>query len=259
MRSASERLPLTSTLFTSAVTRGEPYTGSVTSGRLVAGPLRGMSALLLLRAVAAACLLTVADALGVQGTADDLVAHAGQVTHPSAAHQHDGVLLEVVSHPRAVGGDLDLAGQPDPGHLAQRRVRLLGRGRVDPGAHPAALRAALQRGRLVLGYLVLPPFADQLLDRGHRVSVFLRRARRRECFPSLMISWPSGLTCSFHSLPVPPRSGVSAAPEIGAGPQPSPGTTKREVSARPAHAPPRCRSQTRGGRRTEVTQACTYP
>jgi hypothetical protein len=83
-------------------------------------------------------------------------------------------------------------------------------------------------------------------------------------FSSLMISWPSGLTCSFHSLPAPPRSGVSAAPEFGAGPQPSPGTTEREVSARPAHAPPRCRSQTpwcleHSGRRTEVTQACTYP
>src|SRR5277367_5721538 len=100
MRSASERLPLTSTLFTSAVTSGEPYTGSVTSCRLVAGPLRGMSALLLLGAVAAASLLAVADALGVQGAADDLVAHARQVAHPAAADEHDGVLLEVVANPR---------------------------------------------------------------------------------------------------------------------------------------------------------------
>src|SRR5215468_8165353 len=126
MRSASERLPLTSTLFTSAVTRGEPYTGSVTSCRLVAGPLRGMSALLLLRAVATACLLAVADTLGVQRPADDLVAHAGQVTDATAADQHDGVLLQVVPDARDVGGDLDLAGEPDSGHLAQRRVRLLG-------------------------------------------------------------------------------------------------------------------------------------
>src|ERR1700758_2995732 len=110
MRSASERLPLTSTLFTSAVTRGEPYTGSVTSGRLVAGPLRGMSALLLLRAVAAARLLTVADALGVQGAADDLVAHARKVSYPPAAHQHDRVLLEVVADAGDVGRDLDVAG-----------------------------------------------------------------------------------------------------------------------------------------------------
>src|SRR5580658_6847196 len=122
MRSASERLPLLSTLFTSAVTSGEPYTGSVTSGRLVAGPLRGMSALLLLRAVAAACLLAVADTLGVQRPADDLVAHTGQVTDTAAADQHDRVLLQVVPDARDVGSDLDLAGEPDPCHLAQRRV-----------------------------------------------------------------------------------------------------------------------------------------
>src|SRR5437016_14141364 len=108
MRSASERLPLTSTLLTSAVTSGEPYTGSVTSCRLVAGPLRGMSALLLLRSVAAARLLTVAHPLGVEGAADDLVANSRQVAHPAAAHQHDGVLLEVVPDTRDVGGDIDL-------------------------------------------------------------------------------------------------------------------------------------------------------
>src|SRR5580658_10307425 len=128
MRSASDRLPLLSTLFTSAVTSGEPYTGSVTSCRLVAGPLRGMSALLLLRAVAAASLLAVTYALSVERTADDLVADAREVAHPAAAHEHDRVLLQVVADARNVGGHLDVARKPDPRDLAQRRVRLLGRG-----------------------------------------------------------------------------------------------------------------------------------
>src|SRR5262249_56037726 len=88
IRSARERLPLRSTLLTRAVTSGEPYTGSVTSCRRVAGPLRGMSALLLLRAVAAARLLTAAHPLGVEGAADDLVADAGDVTHPPAPPPH---------------------------------------------------------------------------------------------------------------------------------------------------------------------------
>src|SRR5487761_1485754 len=166
MRSASERLPSLSTLLASAVTSGELYTGSVTSCRFVAGPLRGISALLLLRSVAAASLLAVADALGVQGAADDLVPDAGQVAHPAAAHQHDGVLLQVVAHARDVRRDLDLAGEPDPGHLAQSRVRLLRRRRVDARARAAALRALLERRRLVLRYLVLAALADQLLDRG---------------------------------------------------------------------------------------------
>src|SRR5215468_8529322 len=134
MRSASERLPCLRTLFASAVTSGEPYTGSVTSCRFVAGPLRGISALLLLRPVAAARLLAVADALGVQGAADDLVTDPRQVTDPAAADEHDRVLLQVVPDARDIGGDLDLAGEPDPGDLAEGRVRLLGRGRVDARA-----------------------------------------------------------------------------------------------------------------------------
>src|SRR5258708_14711929 len=118
-----------------------------------------MSALLLLRAVTAACLFAVTDALGVQGAADDLVPHAGKVPHPPAADQHDRVLLEVVAHAGDVGRDLDVAGEPDPRHLAERRVRLLGRGGVDARADPAPLRAGLDRRGLIPGYLVLPATA----------------------------------------------------------------------------------------------------
>src|SRR6266487_318562 len=177
MCSASARLPSRSTLLTSAVTKGEPYTGSVTSGRLVAGPLRGMSALLLLRAIAAAGLLTVPNALRVERTANDLVPDAREVLDPATTHQHDRVLLQVVADSWDVGGDLYLAGQPDPGDLAERGVRLLRRGGVDARAHATALRAALQRRSLVLGNLVLPALADELLDRGHRVSVLCARLR----------------------------------------------------------------------------------
>src|SRR5258708_12865071 len=157
-----------------------------------------MSALLLLGAVAAACLLAVAHALGVQGAADDLVPHAGEVPHRPAADQHDGVLLEVVADAGDVGRDLDVAGEPDPRHLAERRVRLLGRGGVDARADPAALRAGLERRGLVLGYLVLPALPDQLLDRGQRVSVFLLFAPWWRHLPPLPVLWPAGL------LPCPP-------------------------------------------------------
>src|ERR671929_906378 len=167
MASATERLPSTSTLLTSCVTSGDWYTGSATSGRRGAGPLRGMSALLLLRAVAATSLLAVADTLGVQRAADDLVAHARQVLHATAAHEHHGVLLQVVADARDVGGHLDAAGQPDASDLAQRRVRLLRRRRVDARAHAATLRGALQRRGLGLLDLVLAALADQLVDRGH--------------------------------------------------------------------------------------------
>src|SRR3954467_12739088 len=120
------------------------------TGRAGAGPLRGISALLLLRAVAAAGLLAVLDALGVERAADDLVADAREVLHPAAADQHDRVLLQVVPHARDVGGDLDAARQPDARHLAESRVRLLRRGRVHTRADAAALRRPLEGRRLGL-------------------------------------------------------------------------------------------------------------
>src|SRR5690349_12281939 len=130
-----------------------------------------MSALLLLGAVTAASLLATPDTLGVERAADDLVADAGEVLHPAAAHEHDRVLLQVVAHARDVGRDLDAAGQAHARDLAQCRVRLLRGGRVDARAHAPPLRAPLEGGGLGLRDLVLPALADQLLDRGHRFSV----------------------------------------------------------------------------------------
>src|SRR6478735_4042178 len=172
MRWATCFLPSLSTLETSWVTSCDPYTGSTSSGRLGAGPLRGISALLLLGAVAAAGLLAVLHALGVERAADDLVADTGKVLHPAAADEHDGVLLEVVTDARDVGRDLDTARQAHAGDLAEGGVRLLRGGRVDAGADASALRAALEGGRLGLRRLVAPAVADQLLNGGHSVVPF---------------------------------------------------------------------------------------
>src|SRR5687768_14668149 len=141
-------------------------------GRFGAGPLRGISALLLLGAVAAASLLTVLDALGVERAADDLVADTGKVLHPAAADEHDRVLLEVVAHARDVRRDLDAAGQSHTSDLAQSGVRLLRGGGVDAGANTATLGRTLQGRRLVLRHLVLAALADQLLNGGHLVVPF---------------------------------------------------------------------------------------
>src|SRR3954447_26335447 len=133
--------------------------GSGMSSRRGAGPLRGTSALLL-GAVAATGLLAVADARGVEGAADDLVAHAREILHPAAADEHDAVLLEVVALARDVGGDLHAAREADAGDLAQRGVRLLRRVRVHARAHATTLGSALQRRRLALRGLRLASFAD---------------------------------------------------------------------------------------------------
>src|SRR3954469_6745795 len=140
MRSAVDFLPSSITLLTTWLTRRERWTGSGSTGRIEAAARRGMvseagGGLLLLDAVLGAGLLAVADAGGVERPADDLVAHARQVLHATAADEHDGVLLEVVALARDVGGDLHLVRQAHPADLAQSRVRLLGRGRVHTGAH----------------------------------------------------------------------------------------------------------------------------
>src|SRR5918996_358233 len=139
--------------------------GSGVSGRRLAGPFRGILLFLLdllaLGPVARTGLPAVADALGVEGAADDLVADAGEVLHPAAADEHDRVLLEVVAHARDVRGDLDAARQAHAGDLAEGGVRLLRGGGVDARADAAALGRTLQGRRLGLRRLVLAALADQ--------------------------------------------------------------------------------------------------
>src|SRR5688500_3435025 len=119
---------------------------------------------LLLRAVERAGLLAVLHAGGVEGAADDLVADTREVAYPTGAHQHDRVLLEVVSDAGDVGRDLHLTGQPHTGDLAQRGVRLLRRDGVDAGADAPSLRRALERRSLGLRLRPRTAAAHELLD-----------------------------------------------------------------------------------------------
>src|SRR3954463_9538501 len=176
MRSAVDFLPSSMTLLITCWTKRERKTGSGSICRMVAAERRGMGALLLLHAVLRAGLLAVADARGVERPADDLVAHARKVLDAAATDEHDGVLLKVVPLAGDVGRDLDAARDADAGHLAQRRVRLLGRGRVHARAHAAPLRggdlllaplARLQAGCGELRGLRRPALADELAGGRH--------------------------------------------------------------------------------------------
>src|SRR5208282_2007361 len=145
-------------------TRSLWWTGSTVTVRRGTAPLRGICWLLLLLrglgplgAVLRAPLLAVLHARGVQRAADDVIAHARQVLYAAAAHEHDGVLLEVVADAGDVRGDFRRVGQAHARHLAQRRVGLLGRLRVHADAYAALGRAAVQRRRLGLRLDLLPP------------------------------------------------------------------------------------------------------
>ena len=69
-----------------------------------------------------------------------MIADAGQVLDTSAANQHHRMFLQFVAFTRDVGINLHLVGQPDPGYLAQRRIRLLGCHGPDLGTDAPLLR-----------------------------------------------------------------------------------------------------------------------
>src|SRR5204862_3929472 len=117
-------------------------------------------------AVLAAAPLPTLHAHRVERPPHDVVAHAGQVLDASATDQHDRVLLQVVSHPGDVGRHLDSVREPHAGHLAQRRVRLLGRRREHPHAHAPFLGGSLKSRAVGLRLELLPTDPDELADRG---------------------------------------------------------------------------------------------
>src|SRR5579859_670796 len=132
-----------------------------------------------LGAVLRAPLAPLLHAFAIERAAHDMIAHARQIANTPTANQHHRVLLQVVALARNVGIDLIPVGEPDAGHLAERRIRLLGRHGADLRAYTALLRSAtqplravlervereLQRGRLGLLGLLRPAFAHELVDR----------------------------------------------------------------------------------------------
>src|ERR1700722_15529184 len=120
-----------------------------------------------LGAVFRAALLTVLDALGVQHTAQNVVADAGQILDAAAADHDHRMLLQVMALAGDIADHLEAVGQPHLGDLAQRRIRLLRRGRVDARAYAALLRARLEMAGFLAVGLRLPRLADQLTNRRH--------------------------------------------------------------------------------------------
>ena len=118
----------------------------------------------LLCSVQGTTLLAVLDTLGIERATHDVVTHTRQILDTAAAHEHDGVLLQIVAFARDVGGDFDARGQAHTSDLTQSRVRLLRGGGVDTGAHAAAQRAALQSQSLRLLRLCLTSLTDELFN-----------------------------------------------------------------------------------------------
>src|SRR6476620_5614848 len=120
-----------------------------------------------LRSILGARLLAVRHTLAIKHTANDVIPDAGEVANTATAHEHDGVFLQVVAFAGDVGSDLDAVRKPNAGHLAECRIWLLGRHRLDDGADTTLLRTPLHGWVLRLRALRLPRPLDQLINRRH--------------------------------------------------------------------------------------------
>jgi hypothetical protein len=125
-------------------------------------------------------LLAAVDAQGVEGAADHVVAHTGEVADAAAADQHDRVLLQRVPLAGDVDRDFLAVRQPHAGDLPQGRVRLLG-GHGPDLQTDAPLEGAFVEDRR-FGELPLGPAAtaDELVDRGHENEAFTTIVRGGE-------------------------------------------------------------------------------
>src|SRR5207244_1687958 len=106
-------------------------------------------------------------ALRIEDTANDVIAHTRKVLHAAAANKHDRMFLKVMALAGNVGERFVAVGETNLRHLAQRRVRLLWRRRIDARTDGALLRTTLQGRHLVALGLLAAWFADQLIDRRH--------------------------------------------------------------------------------------------
>src|SRR5271168_1034984 len=149
MPSAADFLPAYIRLFMNFARTVSPYLASGMTSRRSARRRRARNVFpvfLLLRSLRTlgtgerTALLAVLDPLRVKHAADDVVANAGKILHATAAQQHNGMFLQVVTFARNIADDLIAVREADLRDLAQGRVRFLGSRRIDARANAALLR-----------------------------------------------------------------------------------------------------------------------
>ena len=154
-------------------TRAELNTGSAGVARCTATFLRDVLSCCLLRplgAVLRTALTTIRHTCRVKRSANDVIANARQILHAAATNQYDRVLLQVMADAGNVGRDLNSIREPHASNLSKRRVRLLRRDRIDPGADAPPLRTFLQRRTRLRILRSLTPLSYQLIKRRHCLS-----------------------------------------------------------------------------------------
>jgi hypothetical protein len=104
---------------------------------------------------------------GVKRPAHNVIANTGKVFHTPATHQHDGVLLEIVTFSGDVSDHFIAIGQANLGHFPEGGVGLLRGTGHNLYAHAAPEGALRERWALGLDLDLVPSFSDKLVDRWH--------------------------------------------------------------------------------------------
>ena len=109
----------------------------------------------------------------VESSPDDVIAHAGEIFDAASADEDDRVFLKVVPLARDVSDHFLAVRQAHLGDFAKRGVRLFRRAGHHLHTNAAALRAVHQSGRFRFDRDLAASFADQLVDCGHWVILFV--------------------------------------------------------------------------------------
>lgn len=121
----------------------------------------------LLGAVLGSSLFSIRYALRIQYATDNVVAHTGKIANATTANKNNGVFLQIVAFTTDVSRHFDAVGEANTSHLAERRVRLLGRHRFDLQTHTALRGVALHGRVLRLAPLHTARLLDELVNRRH--------------------------------------------------------------------------------------------
>lgn len=117
--------------------------------------------------ITASSLATVADAQRIQHTTNDFVPYPRQVANSSAANQHNGVFLQVVTFSGNVRRTFFSVGKTNTSHLSKSRVRLLRGHCLHLQANATFLRTTLKKWCLILRFLLLSRLSNQLVNCRH--------------------------------------------------------------------------------------------
>src|SRR5580692_11569093 len=142
--SAADFLPSYIRLFMNFARTRSPYLASGLISRRSARRRRDMCVssrrlFRTLRAVERTALAAVFHALRVEHATNDVITHARKVFHATAAKQHHGVFLKIVTFAGNVCDDFISVGQTHFRDFAKCRVRLLRRRRIDARADATLL------------------------------------------------------------------------------------------------------------------------